>query len=266
MVILRYLSLRETQDELVNLLEVFDSFAKQHGIRYSIDSGTLLGAVRHGGFIPWDDDADLVIPRPDYEKLLLLHGEEPAGFELSTLRLGNSSLPIMKFCNLGIRVDSQGSDQRFDEHLWLDLFPVDGLSVDENANKSLIKKLLQMRRRADRGLYRNGDWRDIIKIPYRVVAKFRSPYAIYDEMERLAQSYSFDESEWCRNNVWSVHERTRYRTSDFDNLISLPFERLTLPAIPHWDEHLTLNYGDYMTLPPESKRATHDMKAWHIDI
>lgn len=64
-----YLTLDEVHEELLNLLLRFDAFCKEHNLRYSLDSGTLLGAVRHKGFIPWDDDIDLNMPRPDYDRL-----------------------------------------------------------------------------------------------------------------------------------------------------------------------------------------------------
>lgn len=88
---LKYLTLAELQGELLKLLLRFDAFCKERGLRYSLDSGMLLGAVRHKGFIPWDDDVDVDMPRPDYERLMAFEKELPEGLRL--VNANNSNFP-----------------------------------------------------------------------------------------------------------------------------------------------------------------------------
>lgn len=76
------LSIEELHQKELELLEAFDAFCSEHGLRYSLTAGTLLGAIRHKGFIPWDDDIDVCMPRPDYDRLATLAGELPAGLRL----------------------------------------------------------------------------------------------------------------------------------------------------------------------------------------
>ena len=90
---LKYLTLAELQGELLKLLLRFDAFCKERGLRYSLDSGTLLGAVRHKGFIPWDDDVDVDMPRPDYERLMAFEKELPEGLHL--VNANNSIFPTV---------------------------------------------------------------------------------------------------------------------------------------------------------------------------
>lgn len=99
-----YLTLEEIQCEFLSMLKVAGQWLLQHGIRYSLSDGSLLGAARHKGFIPWDDDLDIYMPRPDYEKWLSLAEEFKAdtGFGMRSRRDGSYHYPFSKITNPAI--------------------------------------------------------------------------------------------------------------------------------------------------------------------
>lgn len=263
-----YLGLDEIQDELNKILCIFDEYASSLGLRYSLDSGTLLGAVRHKGFIPWDDDIDLVMPRPDYERLLEDAGNEPAGYKTTCAKTGDSIYPFIKFCDLGIRAQPEG-DLVNEMYLWVDVFPLDGIPDDEAEADEYTERFVKKHMRGDRewalSIGKHSKIKNFLKLPYRtILARLEPPEQIYSEMEKESLQLPFGSTRYCRNNVWSYSPSTRYRTSDFDELIELEFCDRKFPAIPHWDEYLTRTFGDYMQLPPENERPTHGAKVWRV--
>ena len=146
---MEYMTRQEVQRALLDLLTVFDEFCNEHGLRYSLYAGTLLGAVRHHGFIPWDDDADVCMPRPDYEAMLAMRSLVPEGFSIITSEDAPLVLPFAKFQQHDIRAQESIFEGEFDECLWIDVFPVDGEDPSNPSWKSRQAEIVgQIKRRA----------------------------------------------------------------------------------------------------------------------
>ena len=137
---MKKLSLREIQLEELEMLKNIVKFLDKNNIQYFLCGGTLLGAVRHKGFIPWDDDIDIAILREDYEKFVKIAQENKihdnysvASFETNTL-----DYPFCKVLNHNIEISSKSL---IDKNLWIDIFPLDGFPSDYNESKKITKKV-----------------------------------------------------------------------------------------------------------------------------
>ena len=139
---MQQLSLREVQLEELNLLKDFDKFCKKYNLKYSLCYGTLIGAARHKGFIPWDDDIDVCMPRPDYERLLTLKEHyDHDGLELIANPINHSlDATYAAIINKNIPCENTYSNTLRSKYLWIDIFPVDGFSEDMSIMKEIYDK------------------------------------------------------------------------------------------------------------------------------
>lgn len=263
------LSKKEIQTVLLGILKEFDSVCREHGIRYSLDGGSLLGAVRHGGFIPWDDDVDVVVPRPDYNRLI----NHPEWFDEPWFLMNDKHpgyfWPYAKLFDGRYRAQEPSLRGAFLGHLWLDVFPVDAVPANEKDRRRLIGSQKKLTIRASRAIqtiagHQERTAKDLLKeiiIPfYRTIFPAERTYR---EISQRAQKIEYGSTPFVAEIVCigSIEGR-EMRLEDFDHLVEIKFEDSSFYAIPHWDEFLTNYFGDYMKLPPEGERADHSIEAW----
>lgn len=264
------LSRDEAVNELVSLLLTFDAFCQEHSLRYSLYAGTLLGAVRHRGFIPWDDDLDVCMPRPDYDKLLSLAGQLPDGYGLVLPSFPGYSCPFSKFVNLGIVAQERISEGVYEGRLWMDVFPVDGAPLSEDGRRgaqSHLNILYKIATWANYGPVKgDGVFKSTIKLIARAVLSaehFKG--RMMELLDHLSRNPGYEGAEnvtcyaACLKNGWTLPKKA------FETTVPMSFEGRQFPAMSCWDAGLRQWYGDYMVLPPESARVTHSYKAWRID-
>lgn len=265
----RYLNEHDIKNALLSMLSEFDSICQANGIRYSLDSGTLLGAIRHKGFIPWDDDIDLIVPRPDYD-LLIRHPEwlvEPYGVIVPG---GEGSLhPFAKFINKKWRTQEIGYEGIAEGHLWIDLFPADAVPDDSEDAERICARQAKLVRAYGRSLMRPSAagnnrlrklGRTLLRPYYRMAYP---PKKTLKTIAANAQRISYGSTENVSNITWPIAVKDRwFPAEDFDNLVEVEFEGRFFKAIPHWDRYLTGLYGNYMALPPAEKQVRHGFKVW----
>ena len=259
-------TLRRLQLAELELLEEADRICRKCGIHYNIIAGTLLGAVRHGGFIPWDDDADIALLRPEYERFreavrneldterfLFQDIEETPGY-----RWGYGKLRLKD--SLFLREYQE--DMPYHQGVFLDVFPLDPVPESHTGRTFLnvrcffLRKLLwsKVGRKAHKNaLMRKGDAL-LALVPERwLVRRYRR---LVNACARRA------DSSWVRILMFPTPNREwGYRRCWYEHSASILFEGQEFSGIADADAYLTFKYGDYRTLPPESGRKTHPVTA-----
>lgn len=265
---MKTLTLEETHAALLEILVKFDEICREHGLKYSLAYGTLIGAVRHKGFIPWDDDLDVVMPRPDYERFynMVQSGEIDLGerFVLSADRGKKAFYPFFKLMDKNYCVKRWS--QKEVPYLYLDIFPLDGAPKGEKAIKKAFSRRLKYCGicALTRWAVPEKKWMLILRgllFPFYLGCVIYGAPRASRKANRNAMANSFETSEYCGAFSFGTVKWVM-KSEKFAHLIELPFEGKQFLAIEDYDEWLTLIYGDYMQLPPENKRITHGMKVW----
>lgn len=261
------LTLEETHSALLGILTEFDRVCREHDLKYSLAYGTLLGAVRHKGFIPWDDDVDVVMPRPEYERFysLIKDGTIVFGehFVLAEDRGKKAEYPFLKLMDDRYLLKSRTHLEV--KHPYVDVFPVDGYS--EEKGKKLHRKFMVLDFCVDMTRWYILDkwWLYVLRvlcfwwyIPFFIWGRRH----IIAKINRIAQKYPFEEHERVDCTSWGATSDPVPR-SYYDSYCELEFEGKKFYAVSAWDEWLTNRYGDYMVPPPQKKqKLTHCTKIY----
>ena len=253
--------------ELEMLLEI-DRVCKKNGIRYTIIAGTMLGAVRHGDFIPWDDDADVAMTRDQYELFReacerdLDH--ERFSFQDDRLtpgyRWGYGKLRR----NGTLFLREHQEHMPYDQGVFVDVFPLDPVPNSHlgrivwNVRCWAVRKVLWSRvgKLADKSAFRRGIYSLLDRIPEeRALGWFNG----------LVGRASRTTSEWVRILMFPTPNREYgYLRKWYDSTKPATFCGFIFPGVSDADEYLSFKFGDYMTLPPQSQRKTHPVSDIHL--
>lgn len=263
---IKYLTLEEIQHELKEMLGELIKFLKKENINYFVWAGTFLGAVRHKGFIPWDDDVDLAMTRPEYNKLLeyLKNNDNKISDNLDAIgfEIGNSDFPFIKIVNKNLSVVEE---EKCDEYLWIDIFPLDGTPRENEKfwkKVNFYKTILSLKRNEKNNVdvpYSNK-YKKFLKLIFMKFLKLWKYDNFLKFYYKICTKYKYDECEYIHNNVWSSSKGI-FHKSELVNKEYL-FEGLKVNGLKDYDSILTRGYGNYMKLPPIDKRVTHEIKVW----
>lgn len=265
------LTLEEIKREELGLLLKFKEFCDRYDLRFYLAGGTLLGAVRHGGFIPWDDDIDVCMPRPDWDKLVSLSDSLETEFDVVLRPYPGATLgctPFVKVCSKDIFV--QAEKEQEESALWVDVFPVDGLPEDravverEYEKANTIRSFIMIASSTAKS-GRNSLRRAIKRVIGPVLRFPAVRKLLYKRLESIARSVFYGSTNTVGAVTWGLYGTGEAMPlKSFEKRESVKFEGHDMPCMSCWREYLTGIYGDYMQLPPEEKRVTHGLKAWRV--
>lgn len=260
----RKLSKEEIQQKELEILLRVQKICEEHELKFYLAGGTLLGAVRHQGFIPWDDDIDICMPRPDYEKLLTIFAKENCENNLKAQSsfLGNWLSPFAKILNMTTEVVSQFNED--EKHLWIDIFPIDGLPADISEVEEIYRKVFFYRRLYVLSSARLGEGKSTLHKYAKYILKpavcLYGRARLSRKIEAIAKEHSYETSDYVGAVTWGLYGvGERMLKSEYEKAVTVTFEGYEFPAMSCWDSYLTGIYGEYMTPPPPEKRQTHDM-------
>lgn len=249
--------------ELKTLL-VIDKFCKEHNLKYYLAYGTLLGAIRHKGFIPWDDDIDIMMPREDYEKFL--DAFDIDGFKCVSYRDKDYVYPFAKVYDAKTKLIEAGS-LKIEIGIYVDIFPMDNVP---NKNEKQFRRKIHYYQALlfNKNSKTEGNNSFLSKIFYcltRFLGFFCSANGLAKKIEKVCTKTNEKPSDNIAVLTWG-EKGEKYPVSAFEETVEVEFEGYKFPAPKDYDLALKVVYGDYMQLPPEDKRVSnHNFQAYHLD-
>jgi lipopolysaccharide cholinephosphotransferase len=264
---------QELKHRLLEMMAWFHRFCVDHGIRYYAIDGTMLGAARHRGFIPWDDDIDVGIPRRDYERLAMLMGQGPKGrYVLETPHSGALDF-IYTYSKLYDTTTTLKEHAKKDvvRGIFLDIFPLDGIGDTlETARRNFrgVDRLfsLYMARvvatRPGRQFHKNLAVKLVQWLPDCVIDDKR----LQLKVDAACKKLDFDDCEFVGNLLGTWRFRDVMEKTIMGKPTPYQFEDIVVWGVENYDAYLTHLYGDWRMLPPADKRISrHDFLECSLD-
>lgn len=257
--------IRRMQLKLLEILKETDSVLREKGLRYFLTGGTALGAVRHGGFIPWDDDADIAMPRPDYEQFIRHASQWLPPHLFMRSHLSDPAYPFYYAKIEDLRTTIvEGPTRPFVGGIFIDIFPIDGIPDDIsqfNRYDRRFRNHCKLLHFLHRDPYKHGNgprsWWPLF------LRKIYTRRKVCEALNRHISSLDYDS---CRKvGCYSPNYRTFVdREAVYGEGTPIMFEGVELMGMRDNDAYLRMQYGDYMKLPPEEKRFNHAFL--HVDF
>ena len=253
--------IHELRSIQMGILDHVHQFCEEHGITYFLSSGSLLGAVRHGGYIPWDDDIDIYMPRKDYERLLREFKDNEQFKLLNPAKEPHYYYTFAKVVDtrtLMIEKETEG----FEIGVYMDIFPVDYVPDDLKERERVFKrkKLLYKIRRC--------------KISKSNPLHSRLAYWCYkllpisvEQLNRMIRKLIVrkESSQYvCHMTEAGPGVKSCFPAEDIASSVDIAFEGKTYKTMVGYKDYLERTYGDYMTLPPVEQRVTHHFEAYWL--
>lgn len=260
------LSLKEIQGIELKLLVEFSKLCDDLNLRYSLGGGTLLGAIRHNGFIPWDDDIDVMMPRSDYDLLVSHMKTHSYNFRFECYELTSTYMKLfanLMDINTVIYDDDTGENNR---GISMDIFPLDGLGntrreAIKNFNKtSLYRELLNAKTWKKFFLSKTHPWYyEPIRLGMFIISRVVDGRKLLYQIDQINRQKNFDDSAFVACVCGSYRQKEIMEKAEFAEYIEVNFEGKRFKAISGYDKYLKQHYGDYMKLPPQEKQISHHM-------
>lgn len=262
------LSLDEVRSIQLEILEYIDYVCKENKIEYWLDGGTLIGAVRHGGYIPWDDDIDIIIRRKDYDRALQLFDEYSNRFKvLSHKKTDGYYYAFGKVIDTNTRLVEKGIKPINEMGVYVDIFPLDYIPSN---NEELVKFYDAVFRYRSILYYSVFTFEQFKRAPFvqkikSIIAKIYGWKRSLIKVDSLCREASDKNDEYMMEMI-GVNKKYIYVNKDvFEETLYTKFEGIDRPIPKGFDMYLSASYGDYMKMPPEEDRILkHGFQAYRL--
>ena len=268
---MKTIPINEMKSIMLDNLVKIDYYCKSHNIKYYLDSGTLLGAIRHKGYIPWDDDMDICMLRNDYDRFVELVQKEPIAPNLDIIQTEQTLFGYIKIQDKRTELIEYPDTLRLPIGVYIDVFPKDGHPNSQVLAKihcgiaQCLCNLYWFNKYSVKVWKKNGG--RLKKIIAHVAAPFVEDCIWPIHMaDRVARKYDVTKSKYC-SSILAGGIRGRVPTKCFASAIEVEFEGHRFPAMVGYDEYLrklyeNINDGDYMQLPSEKQKIIHDIEVY----
>lgn len=266
---MKEMTLLDVQKVSLEILKDVHLFCESHSIKYSLAYGTLIGAIRHKGFIPWDDDVDILIPRPDFNRFCHEY-QSLHGYKIYVPQDAKNFLTFARVCdNKHTQVITNRPWATESTGVWIDIFPLDGLPSNEGDFLELVKKIRLVATKIYRlryGKFLNlSDTvgvKDFVQCLIRKVL-YSSRYdmdTLLHEHIQLLESNRFEDADYYGQLCVIDYPEKEHTPKDcFSNYIKMPFCDTDFYVMNGYDKILRHYYGNYMELPSENDRNPYPL-------
>ena len=271
---MKEISLEKLKQIELQLLTQVHEICTAQGFRYSLAGGTLLGAVRHGGFIPWDDDIDILMPRPDYEKLTAYCQSHETPFRFVSHKTNPQYCYLFgKICAKGTVLEEENGNRNSGASgVYIDIFPIDGLGDTPCEAKTYLEKcrfnselLVAYAWENFRPSKTRAWYYEPVRFVFFAMSRMIDPDKLIRRIEQHAASVPFDEAVYAGSYGGVYRSREILPVKVYSEYCDITFEGRTFKAMKDYDAYLSCLFGDYMLLPPEKDRVSHHLfKAYEL--
>lgn len=256
------LNLEEIRIVELDLLRYFRDFCHKHDIRYFLSNGTLLGAVKYKGFIPWDDDIDVFVPRADYDRLISIFKDDNRYKLFSYERNSDFRFPFSKLCDMTTRKQESNINNGVELGLDIDIFPLDYFEGDLSTATREMKKISRYMFRLGLTKLSRPDSLNPVKRFIKGVAiklcKIRGSKHYIEKILKCRNTTNAEKNQYMGCKLWCVYrEREIIPREVFSDTVEVEFEGEIFSAPVGYDEYLSRLYGDYRKDPPKEEQVTH---------
>ena len=265
---MRELSFEDAKIIELNILRHIDDFCNKNNLKYFLAYGTLIGAVRHKGFIPWDDDIDITLPREDYNWLIENFNKINDGgrYKLVSPYSKGAKHPYVKIIDT-FTVKIEAGVNYHNDYLGVDVdvFPMDGQPESKQEFDRWFNRLMRIYKlHAYCLMETNGSLKRKIFVP--IIRMLTGGHVrLAKKVDKLHKKYTISKSNYVGvTSCLFVNRGDRFRKECISGCKYVSFEGYEFPIPIGYDEILTNIYGDYMKLPPEEKRVTHHANKMYI--
>lgn len=254
---------------MLNILKYFDELCRKNNIHYSLIGGSLIGAIRHHGIIPWDDDIDVILSIEDYYKLIdiIEKDNHPRYKLLSSGKQKNYNLPFFKLVDTRTLLIEKQLLEPIDNYgIFIDIFCYLNTSDDRKKREKHIRKLKFYNSLLSRKAYNKKDGliKNILRFGKNSLSKMIGYENILELHKKCMYKYGQNEKATYVFSNWPIYkiEKEVQKKENIQDYIDVNFDGIQAEVFKNYDEILRTTFDDYMILPPEEKRISHNLEAY----